>query len=413
MKNNYLRWVGMVLLSSIGLNVNAAPVRTKKTQHPVSSKNHYAQEHWSEKKFYLFGGLDLGFASYSKSTVATDASRSGLNFGVRALAAYYAKNWVMDGGFGFSFISSSGTNTTNDNLKVNTRTIFADLSPRYRLNQNWQLGPELQYWFGTDNGLNVSIFSADTNSAIMGGLQLLYEWMQGNQENKYRLGARWNTDLNIAPRNLNVFQVFFQIGFSPGGGSNEEDHTRFREELKESDLEQVQPEPIPYSQPETAEPLIAEPEPEVMSTPAPLEESPPLPVGPQEKMVMTLDVNALPFETNSARLPKYNRDRVKEMGRFLGEQKDAWARLIVSGHTDEQGKKAYNMKLSKARADTVRQLLGEGGAPISKIKAVGHGPTKPIAKGRNEAAWAKNRRVEFEFIGVKDGLVIQKAFKKK
>jgi outer membrane protein OmpA-like peptidoglycan-associated protein len=54
-------------------------------------------------------------------------------------------------------------------------------------------------------------------------------------------------------------------------------------------------------------------------------------------------------------LPKYNRDRVQEIGRFLGERKEDWNSLIVSGHTDEQGKKSYNIKLSKARADTVRQ----------------------------------------------------------
>jgi outer membrane protein OmpA-like peptidoglycan-associated protein len=416
MKNKYSWCLGVLLLSSISYG---APVRGKKIQpNSPTKKNTYSQnrnfesdyaprEIWNEKKFYLFGGIDLGLGSYAKSVVSTDTSRSGLAIGIRALAAYYTKKWVLDGGLGFSFISSSGTNTTSDILRVYTRTIFIDASARYRFNQNWQFGPELQYWLGTDNGLNANIFSSDKNNALMGGVQLIYEWM--NDPNKYRIGARWNMDLNIADRNLNVFQLFFQIGFSPGGGSNEDDRPKYTEELKESDLEQAEPEILPAPEPEPVE-VLPEPEPEVMSTPAPIEEPTPLPAGPQEKMVMTLDVNALPFETDSARLPKYNRDRVKEIGRFLGEQKDGWDRLIVSGHTDEQGKKAYNMKLSKARADTVRQLLGEGGAPISKIKTVGHGPNKPIDRAHHEKAWSKNRRVELEFIGVKDGLVIQKAF---
>ncbi len=419
MKNKKLWCLGVVLLSGINLFADAAPVRGKKIPVKSNSSKYSDQQYnsdyspkeiWNEKKFYLFGGIDLGYASYSESIVTTDVAKSGLGVGIRGLAAFYSKKWIIDGGLGFTFISSSGTNSTNDKLKVYTRTIFADLSPRYRINQNWQFGPELQYWFGTDNGLNADIFSSSPNNAILGGVQLIYEWMNDQDPTKYRLGARWNTDLNIDARNLNLFQVFFQIGFSPGGNPEK---PRYVEELKQSDLEQVAPEPMPVATPEpTPEPpVIAEPEPEVMSTPAPIETPAPVLAGPQEKMVMTLDLNTLPFESDSARLPKYNQDRVKEIGRFLGEQKNSWDRMIVSGHTDEQGKKAYNLKLSKARADTVRQLLGEGGAPINKIKAVGYGPNRPISKAHNKAAWAKNRRVEFEFIGVKDGLVIQKAFR--
>ena len=424
MKNKYLVYLGVVLLGGMFLNSDtvADPIRGKKIQSKPTSKGYtrnntddeYAPRTlWDEKTFYFFGGVDVGLANYSISTLATDSSRSGLDLGVRGLAAFYARKWVVDGGAGFSFISSSGTNTAGTALKVITRTVYLDLSPRYRLSQNWQIGPELQYWFGTDNGLNSNIFSSDTNSAIMSGVKLMYEWM--SDQTKYRFGARWNTNINIPDRTLNVFQVYFQIGFSPGGSKTEEYHRPY-EEMKTSDLEQVEAEPRVVQTP-TPEPVTEpEPEPVVMSTPEPVATPEPTPepvavAGPREKMVMTLDLNELPFQSDSARLPKYNRDRVKEIGRFLGEQKDSWKRLIISGHTDEQGKKPYNMKLSKARADTVRQLLGEGGAPINKIKAVGYGPNKPIDRKHTKQAWAKNRRVEMEFIGVKDGLQIQKAFK--
>jgi outer membrane protein OmpA-like peptidoglycan-associated protein len=40
------------------------------------------------------------------------------------------------------------------------------------------------------------------------------------------------------------------------------------------------------------------------------------------------------------------------------------------------------------------------------------GSSRPIDRKHNKKAWAKNRRVELEFKGVKDGLVIQKAFKR-
>jgi len=411
-----LRWVGVVLLSGIFLNANADPARTSRSGPQKNKYSHNSSSDssniWDEKTFYLFGGADLGLASYGISSVSTDAKRSGVDLGARALAAYYTKNWVIDGGLGFALLSSSGTNTAGLALKVTTRTGYLDFSPRYRFNKKWQFGPELQYWISADNGLDANIYSLDSNHALMAGVQGIYEWMKGS--NKYRFGARWNTPTNISARSLNVFQLFFQIGFSPGGGSTE-DEIRNYEEMKPSDLEKVEAEPMeapaPPKEAVTAEPE-SEPEPVVMSTPAPVEVQTPViaPAGPQAKMVMSLDVNDLPFEMDSARLPKYNRDRVKEIGRFLGEHAGDWKSLVVSGHTDEQGKKLYNMKLSKARADTVRQLLGEGGAPINKIKTVGYGPTKPLDRRHNEAAWAKNRRVELEFQGVRDGLVIQKAF---
>jgi outer membrane protein OmpA-like peptidoglycan-associated protein len=409
MKNKYPFW--LLALVVIGLASDSVAAPTKKT----APKNSYASSNSSndviadevlkENRFYLFGGIDLGLALYSQSDVLNDASRSGIDIGARGLLAYYTKKWVFDGGLGFAFLSSSGTNTSGRNLSVTTRTAYLDFSPRYRFATHWQVGPEFQYWLGTDNGLNGDL-SSTSNKAVMGGLQLLREW--GDESTKYRIGGRWNIDFNAADRNLNVFQLFFQIGFSPFGG--EPVRSPYIEEMKEDDVEKVEAEPAPTPRPEPSpEPI---PEPEVMSTPAPVEEVAPLPIGPQEKMVITLDVRDLPFESDSAKLPKYNRDRVQEIGRFLGERKEDWNSLIVSGHTDEQGKKAYNIKLSKARADTVRQLLGEGGAPLNKIKAVGMGSSRPIDRKHNKKAWAKNRRVELEFKGVKDGLVIQKAFKR-
>ena len=57
---------------------------------------------WDEKQFYIFGGIDLGMASYSASALSTDVSRTGVVLGARALASYYAKNWLVDGGLGFN-----------------------------------------------------------------------------------------------------------------------------------------------------------------------------------------------------------------------------------------------------------------------------------------------------------------------
>jgi outer membrane protein OmpA-like peptidoglycan-associated protein len=402
MKNKFRSGVGALLSFGIALNALAAPTLNQAKQKPIAAPPQKAkpvavvaqqEAPVDQKKFLIFGGLDLGMALYSETGALSDGSRSGFDFGVRGLLAYYLDSWVIDGGLGFLFISASGTSQLNQGLSSSTRTVFLDLSPRYRLDEHWQIGPELQFWTTTDKGLNSNITDTSTNNALMAGLQTMYEW---GAEKKYRVGARWNMDLNASDRDLHVIQGFFQMSFS-GFGSKDKTNP-YLEEMRESDVDKAED--------------LPDPEPVVVPTPAPEQSAVPTQAGPQEKMVVTLDVNELPFESDSARLPKYTRDRVQEIGRFLGEHKEDWTSLIVSGHTDEQGNKKYNQKLSKARADTVRQLLGEGGAPLSKIKSVGMGSTRPLDRRHNKEAWAKNRRVELEFKGVKDGLVIQNAFKK-
>ncbi len=162
----------------------------------------------------------------------------------------------------------------------------------------------------------------------------------------------------------------------------------------------------------TPEPTpVPTPEPTPAATPAPTPEATPTPVPAppkaQEKLVISLDVSSVPFEFDTARLPKFHGDRLREIGRFLGTHKDLWRQLTVQGNTDERGTHAYNDKLSKERAHAVRQLLLEGGVPISKIKSVGYGKRHPIDRHHNEKAYAKNRRVDLEFHGVKDVQLIR------
>jgi OOP family OmpA-OmpF porin len=70
-------------------------------------------------------------------------------------------------------------------------------------------------------------------------------------------------------------------------------------------------------------------------------------------------------------------------------------RIRVEGHTDETGTRELNMQLSRERANAVRRYLISRGVRPSRLSAQGFGPDRPIAKGNDEAARAKNRRVEF------------------
>ena len=67
----------------------------------------------------------------------------------------------------------------------------------------------------------------------------------------------------------------------------------------------------------------------------------------------------------------------------------------IEGHTDARGSRKHNMKLSAARAESVRQHLVGLGIDSSRMDAKGYGPDQPIETNKTEAGREKNRRVEF------------------
>ena len=71
------------------------------------------------------------------------------------------------------------------------------------------------------------------------------------------------------------------------------------------------------------------------------------------------------------------------------------AQIEIGGHTDSAGTVDSNMKLSQARAESVRVYLSNKGIDAKQLTAVGYGPTKPIADNRTPAGMQKNRRTEF------------------
>jgi len=70
-------------------------------------------------------------------------------------------------------------------------------------------------------------------------------------------------------------------------------------------------------------------------------------------------------------------------------------RIELSGHTDNRGIPAQNVKLSQARVDKVKAYLVSKGISGKRIEGKGYGGSKPIASNDNEETRQLNRRVEF------------------
>ena len=71
-------------------------------------------------------------------------------------------------------------------------------------------------------------------------------------------------------------------------------------------------------------------------------------------------------------------------------------RMTLEGHTDERGGREYNLALGQKRAEAVLRSMVLLGVQDNQLEAVSFGEEKPAVPGSDEAAWAKNRRVELK-----------------
>lgn len=101
------------------------------------------------------------------------------------------------------------------------------------------------------------------------------------------------------------------------------------------------------------------------------------------------------FDYDSFVIKAEARPIIESHARFLQANKQRKA--MLEGHTDERGGREYNLALGQKRAEAVQRALVLMGVSDSQVEAVSYGKEKPAAQGADEAAWAKNRRVEFKY----------------
>jgi outer membrane protein OmpA-like peptidoglycan-associated protein len=99
------------------------------------------------------------------------------------------------------------------------------------------------------------------------------------------------------------------------------------------------------------------------------------------------------FASGSAKLDPNSETTLNKVVRTLAENTEL--EVEIRGYTDNKGKYESNVRLSQARAESVKAYLVKNGIAETRIKAQGFGPENPVDTNDTKDGRAKNRRIEF------------------
>lgn len=109
-----------------------------------------------------------------------------------------------------------------------------------------------------------------------------------------------------------------------------------------------------------------------------------------------LGLESITFETASAVITPEGLAALEATVDFLTQ--NPTARVAIEGHTDSQGDEDGNLRLSKSRADSVRDYLVGQGIAFDRLETEGFGETRPVASNDTPEGRAQNRRIDFRLL---------------
>jgi peptidoglycan-associated lipoprotein len=98
------------------------------------------------------------------------------------------------------------------------------------------------------------------------------------------------------------------------------------------------------------------------------------------------------FAFDSARLRAFDHPILNSVAKCFRTGPLAGRSMRLVGHADPRGETEYNMVLGGQRADNVKLFLLDKGLKSSQVSTTSRGELE--AKGRDEATWAEDRRVD-------------------
>lgn len=114
-----------------------------------------------------------------------------------------------------------------------------------------------------------------------------------------------------------------------------------------------------------------------------------------ETLARLLGPATIEFATASAEIGPDSRYLLDAVARAAGTCPGT---LRIEGHTDNAGDAAFNLLLSRRRAESVRDALVVRGFPASRLAVEGVGSSRPIADNTTEPGRERNRRIEIRVV---------------
>ena len=114
------------------------------------------------------------------------------------------------------------------------------------------------------------------------------------------------------------------------------------------------------------------------------------------KKQKTISVHHIQFVRSKAIVLKSSEPYLHELFRLMDENQEI--KILISGHTDNQGAQDLLLKLSQERAEAIKAYLVHVGVRSDRILTRGYGATRPLNANENERDRSLNRRVEFTIL---------------
>lgn len=119
--------------------------------------------------------------------------------------------------------------------------------------------------------------------------------------------------------------------------------------------------------------------------------------GAQQEVDTLLSGQTIEFQRRSFEITDAAAVILDRIVRIL--QQEPRIRLRVEGHTDARGDPSFNFRLSRQRANAVRDYLIAHGIAAERVAAEGYGSTRPLVGPDDPTASRVNRRIEFRLQG--------------
>lgn len=341
--------------------------------------------------FSAFFGLDSAYLKTFPTKSTIESRKTGYFLGAKLIGSIFTNSMIGDLGGGIlqsslegnrDFITTEKGQVPVSKVTISTRIGFVELSPRYRFTPELSLGFVgfalfgEDGRFGSDNPLSEPNNSDSVSSVAtaFGGLSAVYEWASDRFIS--RVGISAITDINIIERQALALQLSLQVGFPI---------LKQRTILENTSIHKVQEQ----VKTESVEKVVTK-------------------IKVKEEIKVLFDNDSINFQTNSDALSPDSIRFLTSLGNFLARNDLLWGRIIIEGHTDARGQFEHNMNLSRDRAAAVRRILVKSGIPEARTQSGGYGSARPVDPRNTPLAWARNRRVEMTFSGVRDKAALNK-----